>query len=370
MHVLATLEFGGLENVAIDLAAHTPPPYRPALCVLGAGGGLLQRAEKLGLRCHVMAKRQGLDYLLPFRIARLVRRQRIGLVHTHNPGAHLYGLLGGRLGGARGILTTRHGSGYSGRKAGAPWIWRRTHRVVAVSEDTRRKLLERCAVDPGRVVVIPNGIDLAPYREPLNRALLRGGLGWPAEEPVAGTVARLVPEKAQDVMIRAFAGAVAEGRPGRLVLVGDGPCRDDLEGLAARLGLRGRVQFLGFRRDVPALLRAMDVFLLSSRMEGMALTLIEAMASGLPVIATDVGGSREVVADEVTGRIVPPGDADALARALRALLAGPALRLAIGSAGRRVAEARFSAERMARDYAVLYDEILSTAPQRASHKER
>lgn len=368
MHVVSTLDFGGLENVVIDLATHTPPPYQAALCVLGAGGGLLARAEKGGLRCHVMGKRPGRNYLLPLRLARLMRRERIRIVHTHNPGAHLYGLFGARLGGVRPIITTRHGTGYSGRKAGTPWIWNRTDRVIAVSQDTRQRLLERCAVPPERVSVIPNGIDLSPYREPLDRALLRRRLGWSAGEPVAGTVARLVPEKSQDLMVRAFAHAVAHGRPGRLVLVGDGPCRAELEVLAKGLGLDGRVEFLGFRRDVPSLLRAMDMFALSSRMEGMALTLIEAMASGLPVVATDVGGTREVVQAGITGRLVPAGDLDALALALRALFEDEKTRSTLGAAARRAAEERFSAERMARDYADLYDDALGLTGSRIASR--
>ena len=359
LHVVGTLEFGGLENVAIDLAAHTPPPYRPSICVLGAGGGLLKRAEGLGLKCHVMDKRPGRDYLLPLRIARLVRQERVRVVHTHNVGAHLYGLLGGRLAGGQSIITTRHGSEYGGRKAGAPWMWRRTDRVVAVSEDTRQRLLEWCAVAPEQVVVIPNGIDLRPYHEQHDRQGVRREMGWGDGDLILGTVARLSPEKAQDLLIRAFARAMPDGRRGRLVLVGDGPSRKELEALVSALGVKGRVDFLGFRRDVPALLSGMDLFVLPSRMEGMALTLIEAMASGLPVVATDVGGSHEVVADGKTGVLVPAEDPEALAGALRTLLLDPGMRRAFGDAGRIVAEQRFSVERMARDYAALYDEVLS-----------
>ena len=182
------------------------------------------------------------------------------------------------------------------------------------------------------------------------------------------TVASLTPAKAQHVLIEAFARMAGPAPGARLLLAGDGPLRGALEEQARRLGAGERVRFLGVRRDVPGLLAAADLFVLSSVREGLSLSLLEAMRAGRAVVATDVGGNREAVVPGATGLLVPAGDAAALAEAMAALAADGAKRAAWGGAARRRWEERFTAEHMVRDTEALYRAVLAKAKRPATAK--
>ncbi|MGK5114795.1 MULTISPECIES: glycosyltransferase family 4 protein [unclassified Geodermatophilus] len=231
-------------------------------------------------------------------------------------------------------------------------------RLIAVSEGLRRTY-QRIGVAPGRFTTVPNGV--APLRERLGRDAARAALGLDPAQPVVLTVGRLTHMKGQWHLVDAVPGLLARFPDLAVVLVGDGPLREALEKRAAALGVRNAVRFPGHRPDARQLLAAADVFALPSRHEGMPLVALEAMEAGLPVVATRVIGTEEVVVDGVTGALVRPDDPAALGAALERLLADPSLRRRQGAAGRCRYLAGFTRDRMAADTAAVYEAALRGA---------
>ncbi len=228
-------------------------------------------------------------------------------------------------------------------------------RLIAVSEGLRRTY-ERIGVPSWRFTTVPNGV--AARRSPPGRPAARRALALPGDGPVVLTVGRLTHMKGHGCLIDAIPHLAARFPDLTVVLVGDGPLRHDLARRAAELGVAGHVRFAGHRTDARSLLDAADVFVLPSRQEGMPLAALEAMEAAVPVVATRVIGSEEVVLDGITGALVRPGDPADLAEAVATLLADPGLRCRQGQAGRRRYLARFTSGRMAADTAAVYEEVL------------
>jgi glycosyltransferase involved in cell wall biosynthesis len=224
-------------------------------------------------------------------------------------------------------------------------------RLIAVSDGVRRSY-QRIGVPPERITTVANGV--ATLRHRIGREAARTALGLDPGQPVVLTLGRLTHMKGQCHLLDAVPGLLARFPHLAVVLLGDGPLREALEKQAAGLGVGGAVRFTGHRTDARALLAAADVFALPSRHEGMPLVALEAMEAGLPVVATRVIGSEEVVEDGVTGALVRPADPAALGHALARMLADPDLRRRQGAAGRRWYLAGFTRERMARDTAAVY----------------
>jgi sugar transferase (PEP-CTERM/EpsH1 system associated) len=229
---------------------------------------------------------------------------------------------------------------------------------VTVSRDLERWLVEDVRVPARKVSTIPNGVDLTRFG-PGRQPDARRALGLPAEGIVVGTVGRLDPVKDQAGLVRAFATLMPAYPDALLVLAGDGPCRGELARLVTDLGADGRVRLLGECRDVAQALAAMDLFVLPSLAEGMSNTILEAMAVGLPVVATRVGGNRELVDEGETGRLVPPRDPRALADAVAGYLDDAHVRVLHGKASRRRASETFALERMYRAHESLYGRLLA-----------
>jgi glycosyltransferase involved in cell wall biosynthesis len=235
-----------------------------------------------------------------------------------------------------------------------------TDRVVANSEAVRQDAITTEHLPPAKVTVIYNGLDLAAYDgvpDATVRALredLALGTG-----PVVIVVANLIGYKGHEFFLQAWADVCRVHPDAVALLAGDGPIRAEREADARRLGIEGRVRFLGVRRDVPALLAVADLLVHPSLEEGFCNALLEAMAAARPVVATDVGGNREAVVDGETGRLVPPADAGRLAAAILAVLAEPDRGAAWGRAGRRRIIDRFQRSRMLPEYEALYDELLA-----------
>ncbi|XYH97819.1 glycosyltransferase family 4 protein [Sorangium sp. So ce1128] len=368
-HVVLSLNVGGLERVVLRLLERTSRErFAPVVCALQEPGALADELARLGVPLVVLSRKPGLDPGLPVRLAAWLRREGIRLVHTHNPGPHLYGALAAGLaraasfpggGGGPRVIHTKHGRNYPKQKRKV--LVNRlaaalTDRVVAVSDDTRAVALEVERVDPAKVVTILNGVDPEVFR-PGDARVARARLGLPASGYHVGCVARLSPEKDHATLLTAFA-RLREVRPdAHLTVVGDGPVRPALEQQAARLGLGGAVMFTGTRGDVAELLPAFDVFALASLTEGISLTLIEAASAGLPIVATRVGGNPEIVKEGETGLLVAPGSPEPLAAALEAIAVRDD-RAEVGMRGRARVIERFGIDRMVRAYEDLYDEVL------------
>jgi glycosyltransferase involved in cell wall biosynthesis len=308
---------------------------------------------------RVARPRPGVDPILVLRLARWLRRHRVALVHTHNRMALIYGAPAARLAGAA-VVHTKHGHNPRGgtRLVAGNVAGRLVHAFVAVSEETAAVARRRREVDLRRLHVIPNGIELARFHpDPAARARVRRELDIGADAWVVGTVGRIAAEKNHALLLRAVAPLL--GPEARLVVAGDGPLLPQLTELAAGLGIAPFAHLLGVRRDVPEVLNALDVFAMSSDTEGLPLVVLEAMATGLPVVSTGVGGIPNVIEEGQTGLLVPAGDEAALRDRVAALKADPARTRRMGARAREVTVARFSAERMQRDYLALYERVLS-----------
>jgi glycosyltransferase involved in cell wall biosynthesis len=307
----------------------------------------------------VERRRQGVDPALPFALAGWLGANQVDLVHTHNRMAMMYGAPAGRL--ARlPVVHTKHGRnpGSALQLFTARLAARCVDAFVAVSHETAAFARARREVGEGRLSVIPNGIELARFHpDPAARERIRAELGLGPGTWVVGTVGRLSPEKNQALLLRAVAPLLDDRT--RLVIAGDGALRQALGELATALGASDRIRFLGARRDVPRVLCALDAFALSSDSEGLPLVIPEAMATGLPVVATSVGGVPDVLDDGRTGFLVPAGDEAALRAQLARLRADRDLGQACGARARAAALERFSAERMLRDYLDLYQRVLA-----------
>jgi glycosyltransferase involved in cell wall biosynthesis len=287
----------------------------------------------------------------------LCRRLRPEIVHANSSKAGLLALAAARFTGVRARVFTAHGwaHGWYPGRAGALYLaaerltGRLASRVVCVSESELRAGIAARTCRSAQTILIPNAVDVAAFPRAVHAS----------EVPEVLSVTRLAPPKDAGTLL----GALAEldGTPFRARLVGDGRDRVDVERELERLGLDGRVELLGERDDVPELLAGSDVFVLSSRAEGMPLAILEAMAAGLPVVASDVGGIGELVVDGETGVLVRPGDRDALAAALERVAGDGALRKRMGAAARARAEALFDLPRFLEAHAALYERELTAS---------
>ena len=232
-------------------------------------------------------------------------------------------------------------------------------RVVAVCPAVAAETLRERGLDPGKVVTIPNGVDCEEW-DPArySRDEARSELGLGADETAIGVVASLSPIKGHADLLAAAARVLARRRA-RFVLIGDGPLRAALGALASQLGIRDQVVFMGARGDVPRLLCGLDVLAIPSHSEGLSNTLLEAMAMGLPVVATAVGGNNDVLRDGENGRLVPPHDPEAQAAALLALVEAPEAARRLGEAARRFVAVEFPLSRMVARHEELYRSLVT-----------
>lgn len=360
-HVVENLERGGLERMVIDLAvAQRAAGHRCRVACLFEPGALAHELEAHGIDVHACHKRGGFDIAAVKRLRAWLRTQPHAIVHTHNANAHYHAVAAGVGLPLARLVNTRHGMGAAQPRSRGEWLYRRTMRrtdtVAAVCEAARARFAQQGVRPRGQLLAVPNGIrtGLFSCASDERRIALRNVLRLAPGTRIVGTVGRLNPVKDQATLLRAFARAHAAFANSALVLVGDGALRATLGTQAATLGIGDAVRFLGDRSDVRQLLQGFDVFALSSLSEGYSMALLEACASGLPIVATDVGGNREIVVDGHNGVLVEAGREDRLADALLALLQAPEHATRMGLTGRGWALREASIEAMALRYASLY----------------
>lgn len=363
--LLHGLPVGGAEVLAARLARQLRGHYHFRFVCLDQLGTLGQQLLQDGFPVEVLGRRPGVDLRCVWRLARLLRRQRVDLVHAHQYAPFFYALTARLLHRRPAILFTEHGRhqpDYPRRKRimANRLLLRRRDRVVGVGQAVREALIANEGLPAERVGVIYNGIDLAPFTgaDP-DRAAVRQELGVGPGELLLLQVARLDYLKDHATAVRTLELVIRRRPEARLVLVGEGPERAAIEELVRQKGLTNSIRLLGLRGDVARLLRGADLFLLTSISEGIPLTVIEAMAAGLPVVATGVGGVPEVVQDGRTGLLAPAGDAAALAEHIDRLADEPSRQTEMGQLGRDRALALFSEERMHAEYRRLYEEMLA-----------
>lgn len=361
IHVVESLERGGLERIVVDLVrAQGQAGHDVQVVCLFERGLLARELDVQGIPVHACGKRRGHTLAALTRLRVRLRAAATGVLHTHNAAAHYHAMVAGAGIPFACVVNTRHGMGVSDPRSRREWLYRRslwrTDAVAAVCEAACDRFRSQGVAPRGQLLAVPNGIDVAAFE---TVSLERHGalaelLGVARTTPIIGTVGRLTPVKDQALLLKAFADVLAQLPDAVLVLVGDGPLRAELEGIANALGIADRVRFLGDRSDVGALLAGFDLFVLPSRSEGYSIALLEACAAGLAIVATDVGGNGEIVRDGRNGRLVPAADAAALAQAIVDLPRDPATSRAMGWQGRKWAEAEASLEAMVARYQALY----------------
>jgi glycosyltransferase involved in cell wall biosynthesis len=362
VHVLSSFGVGGQERVALDLAIGQKARGHDVAVVSLApppDGAMADEFREHGIAVDRVAKRAGVDARLVPRLARVLRDHAADVVHTHNPLPLIYGAPAARLTGAAAIHT-KHGinPGSRGHRLLRRAAAQLTHAFVAVSDTTEQQARAQKDAPACRLHMIANGIRLDRYHpDPAARAATRLELGLPADAWVIGTVGRIDENKNQALLVRAMGPLLSERV--RLVIVGDGPDRASVEAEIANLREPRYVVMTGRRMDVPTIMPAFDVFALSSRSEGLPLVVPEAMAAGLPIVTTAVGGLPSVVDEGVTGLLVPVEERP-LRAALSKLVANRELARKLGAQARDAALARYSADRMVDAYLELYRQARSS----------
>lgn len=337
------------------LCAYMHPPGDPGF------ESLRGRAEALGAPLLSVPDRGAWDLGVLRRMLAICRRERVAIWHGHDYKSNLIGLLLRPLWPMR-LVTTVHGWVQQTRRTPLYYAVDRLclpryERVLSVSDDLHARCLA-VGVPPGRCLLLENAIDTAQYARRVGRAEAKGRLGIPPGRLVVGAVGRLSAEKGFDLLIRVAGDLLAAGRDLTLLIAGEGDERSRLEAQIAALGLADRVRLLGFQSDVIPLFEAMDAFALSSLREGLPNVVLEAMALGVPVVATRVAGVPRLIRDGEDGLLVEPGSAGELSRALGRLLDDAGLRLRLGDAGRVAVESGHDFASRMRQLAVLYDELL------------
>jgi L-malate glycosyltransferase len=357
------LEAGGAERFLVELARRVPRDRFDAKVVcLARKGPWAREVESSGIEVLSLGKKTGFDPRIVGRLMALFRRERPDVVNTHLWTADVWARLAAVLAAVPRIVVTEQNVDVWKKwyhRAIDRLLFLRTDKVICVSEQVREFYRDVLGVPEGKLEVIPNAISLSPPAVAPGARSLRDEIGAAADDFVFLCAARLHPQKAHVVLFQAARLLLDREVPAfRIALAGEGSLRPELEQRARALGLSDRVHFLGFRNDVRALLPQADAFVLPSHYEGLPLSVLEAMAAGVPVVVTRVGGNPGIVEDGRNGSMVEPGDAPGLAGALERLLQDRPFGRALGEEGRRRVAERHDIERVAARTYALFEELL------------
>jgi glycosyltransferase involved in cell wall biosynthesis len=356
-HVVGQMRVGGMEKLLIEFARHADrATVEPLFVSLGARGPICHELESLGCNVITLHRGEGFRPSALLRLAAIFRGLHVDVVHTHNLRPLIYGAPAARLARARAVVHTRHGQQFGATRAEIlrlRWASRLVDWMICVSEDSRR-LAASTGIAWEKLRVVHNGIDVEHFQYS----------GPCAGGPIV-SVGRLSPEKGVDQLLRAMAIVSKEDASLRLEIAGDGPSRGALGSLVEELNLTGQVSFLGEVDDVASLLQRAAVFVLPSLTEGISLTLLEAMSQGLPVVATRVGGSPEVVVHGETGLLVDPASPEQLASAILRLHRESGRARVMGLAARERVTQDFDARRMVREYQAIYFQCVEASTDAA-----
>lgn len=363
VHVVESLDVGGLERVVLSLAAwQRSRGDRSDIVCLYHEGALAAQSRAAGIPASSINKKPGLDLGAIWSLRRHLVERRPDVVHTHNAAAHYYAaaaVTGGL--GPRRLINTRHGMGASRGARRQMLLYRAalngTQHVVTVCAAARDQFVATRQIPASKASVIPNGTAVAQMepRSTLAKHRLLATLGRPLETVLVGVVGRLSAVKNHELLFEVMRRLRAIDRGVDLVVIGDGERRPQLEARVQELALASCVHFLGMRNDVNQLLSALDVFALPSTSEGYSLALVEAAAAALPIVATDVGGNREIVEHDRSGLLVASQDASAMTASLVRLVDDPALRERMGAHARQWALQNGSIDAMGAAYRALYE---------------
>ncbi len=367
LHIISSGGMYGAEAVILSLSnAMNQGPHRSIIAPFAnqphPNTQLYERATQEGIEAHTIPCRGQIDRSVPQAIRELALQTNADIIHAHGYKADIYVYLAMRDTRTPIVSTchTWYDNDLAVRLYGAldRFVLRSYTRVAAVSPEVEQRLLD-AHLRRDQVLIIRNGIDLRPFAAA--HTAPQSGPSLPSPALKVGLVGRLAPEKGVDLFLRAAAMILSQAPLTQFLVVGDGPDRQKLQSLIDELRIKNNASLLGRRDNMPAFYASLDLMVSSSRQEGLPMALLEGMASGLPLIATNVGAVSSLVENGRTGILVPPNDVPTLSEAIAKLLREPATRNSYGAAARERIEKEFSAERMAQDYLHFYEEALKQA---------
>ena len=360
MHLIEDLEYGGAERQLITIAKGTDlKKYKVQVCCLSHAGAMAMELEETGVAVHVLCKRGKFDIKILLKLVKLLKSQKIDVLHTHVFTASFWGRLASIF--VPGLRIVQHEHSHFSLQSRIRWFLDRlmsikSDMVIAVSAELERSSKRRMKNIRKKLQLVQNGsIAVDQLASVKSAATLRGTNGRYKTVAIIGS---LEPRKDHDTFLRAAKIVRARNPKTRFLIVGDGPLRCKLETEAANLGLNGSVNFIGWQSDVLPVLKKSDVYVSSSTTEGTSVALLEAMAAGLPVVCTRVGGNPEIVEHGERGLLVPKRDSRALAEAISYVLENPETGYRLAENGRRYVFQHFSAKRMISQIEKIYDDVL------------
>lgn len=369
LYIVNSLNPGGTERLVMDMGVAFSQEYRVSILCLDEPGLWAADLRRRGVSVYCVWRQPGLDLSMLVKIARIARENGIAIIHAHQCTPWFYGALSRLIYSSPRLLLQEHGRFYPeedkpvrrfvNRMAVVPL----SHRFIAVSQDVRSRLERYEGLNAARTQVIYNGVDVGVCLSLAERAALRQELGFGQDDFIIGTVGRFDPIKNLPMLIRSLAAAREEVRLIHGLLVGDGPEFAAVQALIKALGLNDVVCLTGFRNDARRLVQCMDLFVLSSFSEGISMALIEAMASGVPVAVTGVGGNPEIVLEGQTGWVVPSEAVEVLTAVMLEAYRNEVLRTRFARAGRQRFEEKFTFAHMIESYRELYQSMIPSLNQ-------
>ncbi len=368
-HILHHMKMGGVEHLVYDLTkAFQKLNIKTTICCLdGLLGELGEQLKKIGIDIVVLNRRPGFDLKLIFALARLIKELNPDIIHAHQYTPYFYGVTASILAKKKETIFSEHGRLYPDKLRIKRVIYNRlillpyTKRITVDSNHLKNALVHYEKIPSNRIKILPNGIKLEPFSSitPENRLVKRNELGIKDDEFAIGMIARLDPIKDHNTLIRAFKIVCENYSNIKLFLAGKGPLYNDIKALIDSLGLSEKAILLGYYEDLYGLLNALDLYILSSHLESAPLGVMEAMAAELPVIATNAGGTGEIIVDGKDGYLVPPRDSKKMAEAIIRVINNPKEAKEVAKRGKEKIYNYYSFDRMVQDYKNLYLELVA-----------
>lgn len=360
------LDIGGLETLILELCRKliSSEKFLPIVCTFQNNGKLQKEFEEADIPIFITEKKFGTDWTLPLRLARIFKEQKVDIVHTHNSSTWLYGGVAAKLCRLPLLHTEHTPPDYHERR----WIIIEqmlamiTQQITAVSKGVADFLIGEGKISAEKIKVLYNGVDIKKYAEGADVKFPHEESSIQEIDMVVGNISRLTPIKDHATLLYAFKEVVQRAPRAKLLIVGDGPLKNELLCLRDKLGIKDKVEFLGFQRDIPQLLKLFNIFAFSSIpsiKEGLSMSVLEAMASGLPVVSTGIKGTAEAVIDGETGFIVPPREPKIMADAIYRLLLNREEAKRMGESGLERVKRYFSFEKMMSEYESIYQSMVN-----------
>ena len=364
LHIVEDLKIGGAERVIADIAAGLDKKnFEVSVLCVTRGGEIADELIEQGIEVKILGIFSYHNPLNILKLARLLRKERPDIVHTHGYFGSVIGRIAAKLAGVLIFINHVHSTYWEYRKSHIlmeKFLSLFTHKIICCSKAVEDFVRDQERIKPAKTLVIYNGVDEDRFSAPKDPSSLKTQLGIDSGDSVVGTVSSLTPHKGHEHLFQAAPMILEACAPVKFLIVGEGILREKLEKLTKNLNLFSKVIFAGTRKNIPDLLSAMDIFVLpSSSREGLGISIIEAMATEKPVVATDIGGIPEVIKNGETGYLVPPRNPEALAQAIIKLLQNPAKAKAMGKQGRIRFKEKFTKKRMLSGVENLYEALIN-----------